>query len=876
MGLLDGKQIKNTTVSLSKLSGVSGIVTFTASATMSFQSGGVLRRDTADILINTDVVNKEYVDAVAAGLNPKESSRVIYNGDVTSEIGYTYSNGLSGVGATLSFTTLIVDGISTFYINERVIINSSTDKYVNGIYNVSGLTAGSINLLTRSTDFDGSPSTEINGGEFSFVTEGLLYSDTGWVVSSPDSTATVGVTDIMWVQFSAAGVITPGDGLIQTGTQFDINVGSGVTTGLTTSGDILSLTNTGVTAGVYGGNSLLTTFEVDSQGRLINASTASVTIGDAEDGTYTDGVFTDFTPTTPVGVAVDRFNELFMALVPASAPILSDWSAARSGTASNGKLSFDTSNPIAGSTYIGADIAPSPVSVDGTWTATGKRLSIYPQGNTSDFSGTLNSQVVASTTVPTPAYVAQSFGDAEKGTLKLVVNGVTVSTATLSTLTSINTTSGNTLSGFVLSAATSSKFASGYTFDTFENRTGTWLLKNNDANLVYGYNYVIAVHDNAPSFTRTLARYEFVIDHNTNATTFTGATISSYTLSGNKKLSGISYYTGGVVNYDLLLSNLYRNTYYSGSDAITFTDQSGAGNAGTNPILTATAQYSLPSSGGNELKTITLSTDIPGYTSFSVASSKRRLNDSIGLNSTSKRTVQGTLSGGSASITGVYLDGISETSTLLVENFNGETYRLKGGQTYDTYGSISTNAWDSNQSLIGGTAGWTDGLQVYNDKLIYPVTNFSTPGALTTNLNFGNSLTDYSTSSGDRVYIRYFRQVSPTSGNFTMTINGSTGTFVALGTSLTGNNIHVELKAPGLSTFETGWLDCYNDFSTAQWSDGDGARNATGGAGRAFGTAWGLTIGTKNTSNTSGYMVLRITVGSSFAGSFTDITFSFS
>jgi hypothetical protein len=143
-------------------------------------------------------------------------------------------------------------------------------------------------------------------------------------------------------------------------------------------------------------------------------------------------------------------------------------------------------------------------------------------------------------------------------------------------------------------------------------------------------------------------------------------------------------------------------------------------------------------------------------------------------------------------------------------------------------------------------------------------------------LNFGNSLTDYSASSGDRVYIRYFRQVSPTSGNFTMTINGSTGTFVALGTSLTGNNIHVELKAPGLSTFETGWLDCYNDFSTAQWSDGDGARNATGGAGRAFGTAWGLTIGTKNTANTSGYMLLRITVGSSFAGSFTDITFSFS
>ena len=33
-------------------------------------------------------------------------------------------------------------------------------------------------------------------------------------------------------------------------------------------------------------------------------------IGAAEDGTYTDGLFTDFTIATPVGTAVDRFNEV--------------------------------------------------------------------------------------------------------------------------------------------------------------------------------------------------------------------------------------------------------------------------------------------------------------------------------------------------------------------------------------------------------------------------------------------------------------------------------------------------------------------------------------------------------------------------------------
>ena len=107
-----------------------------------------------------------------------------------------------------------------------------------------------------------------------------------------------------------------------------------------------------------------------------------------------------------------------------------------------------------------------------------------------------------------------------------------------------------------------------------------------------------------------------------------------------------------------------------------------------------------------------------------------------------------------------------------------------------------------------------------------------------------------------------------------MTIDGS-GTFVALGTSLTGNNIHVEMKAPGSSTQETGWLDCYSDFATNQWADGNGGRNSTAGAGRAMGTAWGLTIGTKTTANTSGYIILRITVGASFTGYFDTITFSF-
>jgi hypothetical protein len=169
---------------------------------MSFASGTFLRRETSDILVGNDVVNKEYVDAVAVGLNPKEAARVIYIGDVTAEFGYTYSNGVSGVGATLSFSFSSIDSINSasFSAGDRIVVNSTTDRWVNGIYDYT-----TTNLLTRSTDFDGDPSAEVDGGEYCFIKEGNSYADQGWVVSSPDTTAIIGTTDIVWVQFTSLG-----------------------------------------------------------------------------------------------------------------------------------------------------------------------------------------------------------------------------------------------------------------------------------------------------------------------------------------------------------------------------------------------------------------------------------------------------------------------------------------------------------------------------------------------------------------------------------------------------------------------------------------------------------------------------------------------
>lgn len=259
MALLDGKQIRNESTSLDKLQGHSGLVTFTSSATMSFESGAVLRRETADILVATDVVNKEYVDSVAAGLDPKESVKVIATSSVV----------LSGTSS--------VDGY-VLQLGDRILVNGQAGLSAtasNGIYVVSAGT------WSRATDSDGTPSNEVSYGNFVFVEEGAVYGGSGWVLSisdSPDSPILVGTESQLWVQFSAAGYYTAGAGLSLVGSEF-------------------SITNTGVSANTYGAANQAVTFTVNSRGQLTSASTQSIAI--------TSGQVTDFDSAAQTSIFTD-------------------------------------------------------------------------------------------------------------------------------------------------------------------------------------------------------------------------------------------------------------------------------------------------------------------------------------------------------------------------------------------------------------------------------------------------------------------------------------------------------------------------------------------------------------------------------------------
>jgi hypothetical protein len=96
----------------------------------------------------------------------------------------------------------------------------------NGIYEVTQLATGAApTILTRATDFDGTPSGEVSAGAFTFVTAGSTEADTGWYVTTNDP-ITVDTTPIAFSQFAGVGTFTGGDGIDITAGVISVDLGT--------------------------------------------------------------------------------------------------------------------------------------------------------------------------------------------------------------------------------------------------------------------------------------------------------------------------------------------------------------------------------------------------------------------------------------------------------------------------------------------------------------------------------------------------------------------------------------------------------------------------------------------------------------------------
>jgi len=176
-------------------------------------SGGTM---TGDLILNADAtqalqpVTFQQFAAMVAGLSYKNACVVATTANLTA----TYSNGASGVGATLTNSgvqaALSIDGVS-LSVNDRVLVKNQSTPAQNGIYRVTTVGSGAVNWeLTRATDYD--TTAEITTGSYTNITAGTVNSGVLYFQSTSGS-ITVGTTAIA---FSVLAIIIAGAGLVST------------------------------------------------------------------------------------------------------------------------------------------------------------------------------------------------------------------------------------------------------------------------------------------------------------------------------------------------------------------------------------------------------------------------------------------------------------------------------------------------------------------------------------------------------------------------------------------------------------------------------------------------------------------------------------
>jgi hypothetical protein len=195
-----------------------------------------------------DAVTKTYVDALLQGLAAKAPVRLATTAALPAN---TYSNGASGVGATITINatgTLTIDGTLTA-LNDRVLVQNEATSANNGPYVVT--TAGAIGVqavLTRATDMNTAAQF---AGAYVLVEQGTTNKNRGFMLPiDPDVAFVVGTTAQTWFQFTGVGDLTAGSGITFTGNTVSVSTTLDLNYTMGASGTALTVTNN-ITSGSF-------------------------------------------------------------------------------------------------------------------------------------------------------------------------------------------------------------------------------------------------------------------------------------------------------------------------------------------------------------------------------------------------------------------------------------------------------------------------------------------------------------------------------------------------------------------------------------------------------------------------------------------------
>jgi hypothetical protein len=372
---------------------------------------------------------KLYVDNVTAGINFHES---VHAASVNN-LAANYSNGTSGVGATLTADTnrafTQIDGESVV-VGQRVLVKNQTDAKQNGIYTLTTNGSGSTPwVLTRATDADNNPSGELKNGDFCLVINGTVNAGYGYINNSTANPIVLGTDDVTYTAFSAGKTVVAGNGLTEA-TPGTLSIDTSIT-----QARVANVSDTeigyldGVTSGIQG--------QIDLKAPLANPTfTGTVTL---PTGTVTSGMILDG---TIVNADINASAAIDWTKLGISSTVSATEIGYVDGVTSAIQTQLDGKSPTAGS----SSITTLGTVTTGTWSATTIALNKGGTGSTTQAGA-------ANAILPTQTSNSGKY---------LTTNGTDVSWATVSsysapTLGSTSIASGatvTTIAGLTLSNAT--------------------------------------------------------------------------------------------------------------------------------------------------------------------------------------------------------------------------------------------------------------------------------------------------------------------------------------------------------------------------------------------------------------------------------------
>ena len=563
------------------------------------------------------------------------------------------------------------------------------------------------------------------------------------------------------------------------------------------------------------------------------------TIGAAEDGNYTDGLFTSFTSSTPTGTAVDKFNEILKLLVPSPAP---DVKSIGVSTADGitALLSFGATN-TGGASYINSSAAAGFTAVDtnasyaAASSGSNKRLGIFTS-NTS-VTGIINFDIAKNQYANSVVnYVADAFGNGELGTLKLELNGAAIHTVDLSSFSGAGIPGSGTASDsltsqsgfFQLSAKKDATSEGGTLFDIFKHRTGKYIVHHSSQR--QGWNYARVIHSIGGT-DKTTNYVEWINDTDTTAITATSTSVSNVVGSDEFVLSGIKYFKTASFDYGTTVNNAHRALHTA--TPVVFNSQYGSITEGTDQnSVNLLTTFPGVATGQDFTKTIvvtaagTFNVSSSGFPAGGLLNAANALSLDIVHPNTSKN--QAGLASSTVPNLLMWFPTSSSTENEL-EDFYNEAYRQQSGN-YATQSSVYTGSsyvspWNSTTKVSSAVAGHNTGLVLYQGSLKAP-RNTLLNGNFASITNGPSSNANYSgITSGTRSYIRAFKKTSSgTVRDIRLTMRGA-GTIITNGTSFgsNNNNFKVYIKVPDV----TGWMDLATTFTLGNVSDNHGARVST-------------------------------------------------